>query len=511
MGRGLRGANQAQRGPARINAWNSSQRGQAAMPTRGPRAERAIALRSPRPTARRGARDEPSRPQPPFPTRSSFDVTHCAAMTAADLPHRRIFIASSLALFTSGLSFSLRAAAIASIELQILRPLDPLHSGERAGALLGTASLGFAATLALATVLLDRIGMGRALVLAGALFSLGTAVAIGAPALASGEGVYQVLWLGFLLCGLGWGFMEASINPLTATIYPDDTTARLNLLHAWWPAGIIVGGLTGIAAGAWQLAWQMQLAATFVPALATIALCTGVAFPRTARAAAGVAWAEMFRELLARPMYFVWLACMFLTAASELAPGQWIDLTLSHTVGMRGIWLLVYVSGMMFVLRHFAGPIAHRVSNIGMLWGSVVLTTAGLFLLAHADSPPTALVAATVWGFGVCFLWPTMLANAAERYPRGGELAIGGLAVAGALAIELVLPRLGAIFDRERLALAGSPDALAALGDAQRAAIERAAAQTSFETLALLPALLIVVFGAIWAWDRRDANNRSAA
>jgi hypothetical protein len=299
--------------------------------------------------------------------------------------------------------------------------------------------------------------------------------------------------------------MEASINPLTATIYPDDKTARLNALHAWWPAGIIVGGLTGIAAGAWRLAWQVQLAATLVPALATVALCVGVAFPRTARAAAGVAWGAMFRELLARPMYFVWLACMFLTAASELAPGQWIDMTLTRTVGMRGIWLLVYVSGMMFVLRHFAGPIAHRISSLGMLWGSVVLTTAGLFLLPRADSPIAGLAAATVWGLGVCFLWPTMLANAAERYPRGGELAIGGLAVAGALAIELVLPRLGAIFDREKLALAGGPEALAALGEAQRAAIERAAAQTSFETLALLPAALIVVFGTIWAWDRRAA------
>jgi hypothetical protein len=217
----------------------------------------------------------------------------------------------------------------------------------------------------------------------------------------------------------------------------------------------------------------------------------------------------MFRELLARPMYFVWLACMFLTAASELAPGQWIDLTLSRTVGMRGIWLLVYVSGMMFVLRHFAGPIAHRLSNVGMLWGSVALATAGLFLLPRADSPASGLAAATIWGLGVCFLWPTMLANVAERYPRGGELAIGGLAVAGALAIELVLPRLGAIFDQQKLALAGGAGALAALADAERAAIERAAAQASFETLALLPAALILVFGAVWAWDRR-AEARSA-
>ena len=159
----------------------------------------------------------------------------------------------------------------------------------------------------------------------------------------------------------------------------------------------------------------------------------------------------------------------------------------------------------MFVLRHFAGPIAHRVSNLGMLWGSVVLASAGLFLLPRADSPVLALAAATIWGLGVCFLWPTMLANAAERYPRGGELAIGGLAVAGALAIELVLPRLGAIFDRERVALAGGPDALAVLGEAEREAIERAAAQTSFETLALLPAALVLVFGAIWLWDRRNA------
>ncbi|HEU4430419.1 MAG TPA: MFS transporter [Myxococcota bacterium] len=429
-----------------------------------------------------------------------------AASPLAALPRRRIFVASSLALFTAGLSFSLRAAAIAGIEAEILRAFDPLHSGERAGALLGIASLGFAATLALATAALDRIGMGRALVLAGSLFALGTAVAIAAPTLADGADVHQTLRIGFLLCGLGWGFMEASINPLTATLYPEDATARLNVLHAWWPAGVITGGLIGIAAGRWQLAWQAQLAATFVPALATVALCAGVAFPRTARAAAGVAWGEMFRELLRRPLYFVWLACMFLTAASELAPGQWIDLTLTRTVGMRGIWLLVYVSGMMFVLRHFAGPIAHRLSNVGMLWGSVVLATAGLFLLPRADSPLTGLAAATIWGLGVCFLWPTMLANVAQRYPRGGELAIGGLAVAGALAIELVLPRLGAIFDRERIALAGGADAFAALGDAQRFAIERAAAQTSFETLALLPACLIVVFGAIWLWDRRVAS-----
>ena len=246
-----------------------------------------------------------------------------------------------------------------------------------------------------------------------------------------------------------------------------------------------------------------------LPALVCAALCARSSFPRTERASAGYAWSEMFGELARRPMFFVWWGCMFLTAASELAPGQWIDLTLTRTVGMRGIWLLVYVSGMMFALRHFAGPIAQRLSNVGMLWGSVALATLGLVLLPRASSPLGGLGAASVWGLGVCFLWPTMLANVAERYPRGGELFIGLLGVAGALAIQFVLPELGAIFDRERLALAGGPEALAALGGDARDAVLRAAAQKSFETLALLPAILIAVFGAIWAWDR--AHPRGAA
>jgi hypothetical protein len=207
-------------------------------------------------------------------------------------------------------------------------------------------------------------------------------------------------------------------------------------------------------------------------------------------------------------MFGVWWACMFLTAASELAPGQWIDLTLSRTVGMRGIWLLIYVSGMMFVLRHFAGPIAHRISNVGMLWGGSALAGLGLLALGAASSPATALLAATVWGLGVCFLWPTMLANVAERYPRGGELFIGLMGVAGALAIQFVLPELGAIFDRAKLELAGSEAAFAALSGTELETVLRQSAAASFRSLASLPAILVVVFGAIGLWERSQVSAR---
>jgi hypothetical protein len=419
-----------------------------------------------------------------------------------DYPARRIFVISTLALFTAGLSFSLRAAIIGAVETEILVPIDPLHSGALAGSLLGIAFLGFALTLGLGSVVLDRFGMGRMLATAGLCFAAGTALVVAAPFLVDGAAVYTVLRAGFLLSGLGWGFMECSINPLTAALYPEDKTNRLNVLHAWWPAGLIVGGLVGVGAAELGVGWRAQFAVVVAPALVSAALCAGVRFPRTERATLGVPWRQMFAEIPRRPMFLVWWACMFLTAASELAPGQWIDLTLTRTVGMRGIWLLIYVSGMMFVLRHFAGPLAHRISNVGILWGGSALAGLGLLALGAADSPLTGLAAATLWGLGVCFLWPTMLANVAERYPRGGELFIGLMGVAGALAIQFVLPELGAIFDRAKLELAGSEAAFAALAGPELEAVLREAAAVSFRSLALLPAILVVVFGAIALYER---------
>ncbi len=421
---------------------------------------------------------------------------------------RRISAVGSLVLFTAGLSFTLRAAVIGELEARHLAPLDPAGSATRAGQLLGVAFLGFALTLGLCSVFLGSIGMGRGLRLAAGCFALGTGVTVLAPELAAGESLYAALWTGFLLSGLGWGFMEATVNPLAGALYPDERVRRLNALHAWWPAGQIAGGLASLALAALGLGWRATLALVALPALASLWLSAGLAFPRSERVDAGVSTGEMLRELLRQPGFLVFWLCMLLTAAAELAPGQWIDLTLTRTVGMRGIWLVIYVAGMMFALRHFAGPIAARFSALAMLWASSALAALGLVLLARADSPLSGLVAATVWGLGVCFLWPTMLANVAQRYPRGGEFFIGLMGVAGALSIQFVLPWLGAVFDRAKQEIAGGQAAFAQLAGEAREAVLRDAAATSFETLALLPAILVFVFGAAFWLDRWRAQGR---
>src|SRR5205807_5011738 len=106
--------------------------------------------------------------------------------------------------------------------------------------------------------------------------------------MASGAGVYTVIYIGAIVTGIGWGLVETVINPLCATLYPDEKAARLNTLHAWWPGGLIAGGLLGYFLGQMNVGWQVKLGIILVPALAVVVLCLGLKFPPTERAAAGI-------------------------------------------------------------------------------------------------------------------------------------------------------------------------------------------------------------------------------
>jgi hypothetical protein len=176
-------------------------------------------------------------------------------------------------------------------------------------------------------------------------------------------------------------------------------------------------------------------------------------------------------------------------------------MALSRTVGMRGIWLLLYISVLMFIMRHFAGAVVHKLSPTGLLWVSCVLTTIGLWWLSHADGRISGLLGATFWGVGVCYLWPTMLATVNERYPRGGALAIGLMGSGATLAIYFFLPVMGRIFDTAKITAAGGEEAFAALTGEKLEGVLAVASQTSFRSVAFLPAILIIVFGIIWIYD----------
>jgi MFS family permease len=405
----------------------------------------------------------------------------------------RIFIVTLLALFTAGAAVSLRAVTAVHMRADYLDAIDKVRAGEMLGTVLGAAFIGFALTLFFVSPVLAAIGFRRALVAAAALLVAGFILVGHAASL--GVSPYTGLLIGMVVQGLGWGLVETVINPLTSALYPEDRVGRLGILHAWYPAGVVGGALIGLVADGAGWPWRFE----FVIVGAFALLFAGLAWietfpPVSASTDAPVSPREMIKATLHSPALIFWVVLMMFTASTEFAPGQWVDVALSQIVGMRGIWLLVYVSGLMFVMRHFAGPLVHRFGNIGLLIFSAVFATIGLYALSLANSPVTALVAATAWGFGVCYFWPTMLATVAERYPRSGTIVFGTMGAAGAVSTYVVLPYIGAVSDSAKLA--------ATMQGASAQMALRAAATASFGTIALIPLCLIVIFAGIAIADR---------
>jgi MFS family permease len=347
---------------------------------------------------------------------------------------RRLFIASCLSLVVTAMIFVIRGDIAPQVE-----PAFGL-SHEDYAFVSTMAFFGFAASILVASPMLDALGMRNLLYLAFALHIGGILAFIFAPN-------YTVLYLSMLFAGFGNGLVEAVINPLTATIYADEKTHKLNVLHAWWPGGLIIGGLIAYVMGLLNFTWQMKMAVVLIPTIIYGVLIFGQQFPKTERAAAGISTGEMIKAALI-PMFLVLLFCMMITASIELAPGQLMESVLRDKAKMSGTLVFVYGSALMFVLRFFAGPIAHKISPIGIMWASVTLAGIGLYWLAAADSATSAYIAATIFYVGVCFMWPTMLGITSERYPQGGAFTMGLMGFAGQAALGLIILRTGKIFDQ---------------------------------------------------------------
>ena len=430
------------------------------------------------------------------------------ASTNSDTNTARIMRLANVSIFTIGLGFAIRAGVAEPLQKNVFEAIAPGHAGEMVGHALGMTFIGFALTLLVGSMIVDWVGSRRLLMVSALAYLIGSAMALAATWLPPGPASAPLLTVGFLLTGLGWGIVESATNPMVASLDPANKVGLLNRLHAWWPAGIVVGGLAGLAIGKLGLPWQLNFVLLMIPPLGMLWGLRDVSIPVTERVAQGVSTGDMFRELYRRPQFLLFFACMWLTASTELAPGQWVDLTLSQVVGMDAILILVYVSLLMFVLRHFAGALAHRLSGVGLLWLSSALALLGLYGLSHASGPASAMACATVWGAGVCFMWPTMLGLVSERFPRGGSLFLGILGFGGGLAIYFLLPQLGAIFDQAK-ATALSSLATSALPEAERMLhASRTAAALSFQAIAWIPAALVPTFGLLWLYDRRHKHKQ---
>ncbi len=404
----------------------------------------------------------------------------------------RLFTASCVALAVTAMSFALRGAATGDWVTEFNL------TNEQAGWVNGTAFWGFTLAMVIGGPLVDALGLGRIVGLAFVGHAAGIALTLAAWD-------FWSLFLGTLLFGVANGSVEAACNPLVASLYPKDQTTKLNHFHVWFPGGIVIGGLLSFLFGKLGFGWRVQFASMVVPLLGYGFMFFRQPFPKTSRVERGESTASMFTACLS-PGFLLMVGCMLLTASTELGPGQWIPAILEHA-GVSGILVLVWITGLMAVGRMFAGPFVHKLSPIGMLVGSAAISALGLYAMAHS-SGAVLFASATIFAFGVCFFWPTMLGFVAENYPKTGALGLAIMGGAGMLSVSFVLPVIGGWYDagiKERMPAGEAPT-----GEAL-AAIQSAAGLEALGMVAVLPAILTVVFAAIAITRKKKAPEAAPA
>jgi MFS family permease len=355
---------------------------------------------------------------------------------------QRLLWAGFMAILAAGVGFGVRGGILDDWSTQYG------FTQQQSGEITGFGLAGFGVIILFGALLADLVGYGKLMIAAFVFHFVGAALCLGAsPAYGdkhNQDAAYALLKWGQIFFSIGNGLAEAVVNPLVATCFPKNRTHYLNILHAGWPAGLVVGSLANyfldskdgiVGHVSWEVQWSMFL----IPVVLYGLMCLGQKFPKSEASTKGVSLGSMLGEFVAPVLLFL-LVIHAMIGYVELGTDSWIGQITGAIMASpaNGVLLFVYTSALMFALRFVAGPIVHKISPIGLLLVSAILGCAGLNLLSTATSITACVIAATVYAFGKTFLWPTMLGVVSDRFPKGGAITIGAIGGVGMLSAGLL-------------------------------------------------------------------------
>ena len=363
----------------------------------------------------------------------------------------RLFVGCIVSLVATAFGFISRAFLLNQLGK------DFNLTAEQMGSLSGAGLFPFALSIIFFSLIVDRIGYGRCMVFAWIGHFLSGIIMLTANS-------FPMLYIGTLLFALANGTVEAVINPVTATLFSKEKTKYLNILHAGWPGGLVLGGLlfmllqndavTGKNMMGFAVSWKVLMGLYLIPTVAYGVMMIGQKWPVQERVAAGVTYDDMLKEFGAgsvficsffvvyafdtiftslgvykgqdillvafiigavaaaaffakyksfgRPMFVFLLLIMILLATTELGTDGWVAALMEPVLESKsaGYLVLIYTSAIMFVLRFFAGPIVHKISPLGLLCVCAALASGGLFFIANAGASHGLLFIAAT-GYGI--------------------------------------------------------------------------------------------------------------
>jgi MFS family permease len=408
---------------------------------------------------------------------------------ANNINRSRLLWAGFMAILAAGVGFAIRGGIFDNWGSEYG------FTGTQLGAIGGAGFTGFCFGIIIGGVVCDKIGYGW-LVVAAFAFHVGSAVVTFAAT--PDNNALQFLTWGMFLFAFANGILEAVSNPLVATLYPENRTHYLNILHASWPAGMIIGAALGwVLDDKMQMGWKIQLSLYLIPTVIYGIMFMGQKYPKSEAAEKGASLGDMLKDVgilgalvvcyllslffaqnvgmpapaaygiagvllvavavmtkfsMGSMLLFVLFIAHALVGAVELGTDGWIqNITGNLFTSEQGKFLFLWTSAIMFGLRFCAHFIESKLglSPVGLLFVCSILAVVGLQMASGMTTFVAALLALGIYAVGKTFFWPTMLAVASDRFPATGAVAISIMGGIGMLSAGLIGgPGLGYAKDR---------------------------------------------------------------
>ncbi|MBK8502691.1 MAG: MFS transporter [Saprospiraceae bacterium] len=392
---------------------------------------------------------------------------------------KRLFYGSCFALITTALSFSIRAGILPQLGAELGL------TAEQLGFINSMWFFGFPISMVIGGLVYHSVGPKKIMQFAFFAHAVGIIMTIY-------SGSYFGLLFSTFLIGLGNGCTEAACNPMIADTYQGVKMSKmLNRFHMWFPGGIVIGSLVSKFMTDAGYGWESQIWVILIPTLIYAYLFFGQTFPKATAAITSLA--DNLKAMIS-PLFGFMFVCMALTAISEFGPQQWVGLILAKS-GAQPMLILALVTGLMAVFRYFGGEAVHQFNQTGVLLGSAILATIGVYLFS-TQTGSMAYVAAVIYAMGIAYFWPNMIGFIADKIPKSGALGMSIIGAIGMFSNVIFQPIIGGWIDSDRAVAA----AQGLTGDE----LDLVAGQATLGSMVIFPAILIVLFTILYFWIKKS-------
>jgi len=296
---------------------------------------------------------------------------------------KRLLWAGFMAILAAGVGFALRGGIFGAWASEYGFTAGQL------GAIGGAGFSGFCFGIIIGGVIVDKIGYGKLVAVALLGHILSAVVTFLAT---DATNAYGFLYWGMFIFAFANGTLEAVANPLVATIFPKNRTHYLNILHASWPLGMVVGAVASYVLGSvLGLGWKGQLAFYLVPTVAYAVMFMGQEFPKSEAAEKGADLGEMTKDIgILGGAVVCYLLTLFFSNALGLE---------SMTSNVIGILLLVAVA---MVSRLIKKPSLESLAAVAVCALIALQAQSALHL---SNTAGLAITIGLVMGLGLTMGW----------------------------------------------------------------------------------------------------------